>query len=1051
MKRLLAIIVLLLLALPASAAAPLSVGGRVFKWGGTVEGQAALSSWTNMVQVSGNSYWMVGLRDNGSLASFGQKAAVNGTHPTNGVYTYVAAGWSHGLAITNGGGLVEWGVPYTTHTIGVDWITPTTGTYTKVAAGDDHSAAIRSDGVVITWGGRVSNTSKSGIYSNAVDIACTWYATAIVHSNGTVTTFGEYSRPGSYITVPASATNVVAIEASRFNFVARRADGTMVAWGYTDTSGYTTSQANSYDCKGYMSGDAHMIQLNSDGTVTAWGSNASGQATVPSGLVSAAAIGAQYNYSWAIQSSDSGEPPSNNTVRYVRKDGSDSNTGYTDSPTGALLTIAAAMQDAVPGMTIYLGAGTWEETLTTETSGTATSRIVVDGRSIATIWNASFFHSNWTLQNCTVSGKTNAHTRLVQPALGGHNLIVSNCVIDAQYAADVSGVEWNPGSVNPIDTSCATNVLVINNTLRNFAMEPAIITAGRGNTISGNFVYNNDKGDWIQPFGYDITITGNTFSNSFDSGLFADHADAVQIYGNTGDGATNVVIEKNIFRKGGGMQLLQLEADAVPEISNWTIRNNLFIDIGIKGEVLIPNMTIENNTFYGCSTNEGAGGHVLYIGYDSDGAGSWAENIVIRNNAFVNCGQGPTNEGWYAFTANWIANATNYTTSHNYVGTGTGYQAPDIGTDGPLAAGYDAGEFYETDGIAGGDPGMVNVAGADFRLLGVSPLINAGYANSLADDLDGNVRDTPDIGAYEYVGAPLVWLKFEDDFSDGQLDDSSGNAAHALRYGWGTTGTNWPTPISPGAPLNLVGANFRPYYDSRPYSSFPTYWDGQYAAVTNVPAPLLTATNFSALLWARFDDLPAGTNSTDSKDNLATFLSSGWDSAGCWMFGRYYSTTYGEPKFLVVTNAGDLSASYQLSFPQVGQYTNDSWRHYAVTVDCTTPTAPVVKLYTNGVLYATHTLAATVPYLTIADPPGAHPPWIGLSCWTHNTTPELGVDKRPNTGWHHGAMDDVRIYNRTLGPAEIAAIATTGEDPGPVADATNPRMRGGSLRGGTLR
>jgi hypothetical protein len=1061
--RIILVSLLMLWCVGVRAAHPLPTGGQVYQWGTSRAGSAAaLAKLTNAVQVSANMDWVMALKEDGTIVNWGSNWCGTNTPPA-GNYTYICAGWYHGLAITNGGSVVQWVDPVHAD---AGWSSPpATGTYTQVSGGDHHSAALRSDGVVVTWGDDSCNWARAnnGVYSNAQAIASMWYAVGVLHSNSTVSTFGLHLRAstGGYITPPAGLTNVVALEGGRFTFTATKSDGTVVVWGYPDT-GYQEMPAGVSNIAAAVSGQNYTLAYDRNGVVKAWGTNTAGQLNIPPGLGVAAQVDAIGSTSFAIQGiPETGgiDPPEVSSVRYVRKDGSDSNSGWYDTAAGAFLTIGQAMQDATPGTTIYLGAGTWDEDVNTDTGGTASSRIVLDGRNVATVKRISVDNPYWTLRNVTFSGYTNVAGNLISVRGGAHGLIVTGCTIDGNDALKVNGINWQQNAAPRSDLD-ASDCVISNNVVTRILGATCIGIAGDRNLITRNTLKDSGAVDFFRLWGRTNVISDNVCTNNYYTEGTGNHPDFIQTFGNNGHLSFGHVIERNFVVGIYGGQVTQLEGNMLPEIRDWTFRNNVFSDIALQGSGSIPGVAFLNNTFF--RVNRTNGGHAFSYGdrvYTITNAApgysagtNFAHNCTVLNNAFIQCGDDSNNSGWYSFDNL----CTNIWADFNFVSIGDAFEAAD--TDGTMrtngaAGGWSLFDWYELNGINGGDPRMVSLSGGNFRLQSDSPLIGRGTtAAGSSLDADSYPRDgTPDIGAYEYVGAPLIWLQFEDDFSDGQLDDSSGNGAHALRYGWGTTATNWPTPISPGAPLNLVGANFRPYYDSRPYSSFPTYWDGQYAAVTNVPAPLLTATNFSAMLWARFDDLPAGTNSTDSKDNLATFMNTGWDSVGCWMFGRYYSTTYGEPKFLVVTNAGDLSASYQLSFPQVGQYTNDSWRHYAVTVDCTTPTAPVVKLYTNGVLYATHTLTATIPHLTIADPAGAHPPWIGLSCWTHNTTPELGTDKRPNTGWMHGAMDDIRIYNRVLGPAEIAAIATTGEDPGPVVDATNPRMRGGSLRGGTMR
>jgi len=54
-------------------------------------------------------------------------------------------------------------------------------------------------------------------------------------------------------------------------------------------------------------------------------------------------------------------------------------------------------------------------------------------------------------------------------------------------------------------------------------------------------------------------------------------------------------------------------------------------------------------------------------------------------------------------------------------------------------------------------------------------------------------------------------------------------------------------------------------------------------------------------------------------------------------------------------------------------------------------------------------------------------PWLCIGAMAHIGhigTPFLADDKYPNSAYFVGRMDDVRIYNRTLSPSEVQALAS---------------------------
>jgi hypothetical protein len=72
------------------------------------------------------------------------------------------------------------------------------------------------------------------------------------------------------------------IAAGQMHSVARRADGSLVAWG-DNTDGQCSLPAfpGGFGCVEVAAGARHSVARRSDGSVVAWGSNAAGQCGVP--------------------------------------------------------------------------------------------------------------------------------------------------------------------------------------------------------------------------------------------------------------------------------------------------------------------------------------------------------------------------------------------------------------------------------------------------------------------------------------------------------------------------------------------------------------------------------------------------------------------------------------------------------------------------------------------------------------------------------------------------------------------------------------------------
>src|SRR5579859_2078789 len=107
--------------------------------------------------------------------------------------------------------------------------------------------------------------------------------------------WGNNSR--GQITIPAEATNVVAVAAGWYHSLALRADGTVITWGIA-----TNVPANVTNAIAIGAGANHSLALLSDGTVSVWGDNSYGQANVPTWLTNVIAVASGYYHNLALRS-----------------------------------------------------------------------------------------------------------------------------------------------------------------------------------------------------------------------------------------------------------------------------------------------------------------------------------------------------------------------------------------------------------------------------------------------------------------------------------------------------------------------------------------------------------------------------------------------------------------------------------------------------------------------------------------------------------------------------------------------------------------------------
>ncbi len=288
----------------------------------------------------------------------------------------------------------------------------------------------------------------------------------------------------------------------------------------------------------------------------------------------------------------------------------------------------------------------------------------------------------------------------------------------------------------------------------------------------------------------------------------------------------------------------------------------------------------------------------------------------------------------------------------------------------------------------------------------------------------------------------LVWLKFDDAFTDSRLEDSSGLGNHGYRFG--RIGSSYPTNfparvLSSGA----AGTLFRTNLNGSDYAGdfiwhntgYGIYGrEGQYAGITNNMARFTNMARASIMCWARYESAPYGNNY--SVDSYATLISAGTSAGvpGSWDLGRYnQNINQNETRFYVITNQATFAKSI-IEFPDRG-FDNDgdtaNWFHYAITWD-----NGVIRGYFNGRPLATNDVSAVVTTLKVGRNPNVASPWIGVGCHTHAGTPWLDDEapnvEYPNHGFMNGAIDDVRIYDRALSAAEVQEIVAGTAVVGPV-------------------
>jgi alpha-tubulin suppressor-like RCC1 family protein len=220
------------------------------------------------------------------------------------VFTNIAAGGLHSLAVQSDGTILVWGGNYGTYAGGLYVETGATipsdlSNVVAVAAGINwspaHGIALKNDGTVAPWGDNsYGQTNAPAGLSNVIIVAAGEYHCAVLKSDRTVVCWGSYTKlTGGFFPMnsPTDLTNAIAIAAGRNFNLAVKADGTVSGWG--DYAGGASEIPDGLsNVVAVAAGWGHSLALKSDGTVAGWGDDTYGEATPPDGLSNVVAIAA---------------------------------------------------------------------------------------------------------------------------------------------------------------------------------------------------------------------------------------------------------------------------------------------------------------------------------------------------------------------------------------------------------------------------------------------------------------------------------------------------------------------------------------------------------------------------------------------------------------------------------------------------------------------------------------------------------------------------------------------------------------------------------------
>lgn len=429
---------------------------------------------------------------------------------------------------------------------------------------------------------------------------------------------------------------------------------------------------------------------------------------------------------------------------YVSPTGDDSaGNGSTTKP---WRTVNYAGSRVMPGDTVIVNPGTYEETVSLPVSGTAANRIRFVGGGKAKTGSITLLGSHITIDGFDIAGPLPSWSSAIRIMPQCQGIWLHNNNIHDMTSVYGVGMSSNGTLPEEGPQSC-----IISNNIFNHIGYINVNLYGSNHLVTANtFANSYGEGDAVRLWGAKHRVISNVMTNvggGDNPGLVnGGHPDLFQTFGDFGVGSADMLIERNLAIDCKS-QFCQIEQKGVEEIRDWTIRNNLFIRVDAAANCNIPGIWWLNNLFYRCTTNTG---HVIVFSDGSSGRG-FAWRSGAKNNVFLECGSNPNNNtfGWYTRPDV----LTDLDCNYNYV-AGPNF-APKRND-----AGLQMWRFIERNGINGGDPGFVSISRLDFRPVSTSALRDtAATLIGFASDYTGAPRPSGpawDIGAYEFRDGTFI-------------------------------------------------------------------------------------------------------------------------------------------------------------------------------------------------------------------------------------------------------------------------------------------------------
>jgi len=493
---------------------------------------------------------------------------------------------------------------------------------------------------------------------------------------------------------------------------------------------------------------------------------------------------------WSLSATMESTPPPDTATYFVSTSGSDANPGTEAAP---WRHINKAAQTAIPGSTVKVRGGTYNEMVTVTVSGSAAAgyttfqsypgeTAVIDGTGVTVgsgahdvilMENRSYLRwKGFELRNFRTAEVDNEINGISIYGASHHIEIIGNHIHDIETNVDSDSGTSAHGIVvlgtNP--AAAITDVVIDSNHLHNLRTGYSEALTLNGNVtnfrITNNEVHDTNNIAIDMAGHYDVCpteecdvvrnglVSGNRVYNVDSACNPAYHGSFTGCGGDRSAGGiyvdgSDIVIERNnVFRANHGIDLAsEHEGKATSSV---TVRSNVItestsVGIGMGGSDDGPgnadNCNITNNTLY------------------NNGAVMWSADINIQHNTHHNTIKNNIVYGnglGYFISSEFDDSYGNVVNNNLYFApAGRSVRFLWNGVEYSSLSSYQTGTGNDTAGQFS-DPRFVNLATPDLHLQATSPAIDHGDASVLTAgelDYDGNARNqgaAPDQGAYEH-------------------------------------------------------------------------------------------------------------------------------------------------------------------------------------------------------------------------------------------------------------------------------------------------------------